>query len=263
MTDGDGNHPIVVPNADVWLAEGGVTSFPLQGRTNRFGAVSLGPIAKGPVVAAARADGFVARGAVSVPAELTTDLRIPLLRGAVLRGDVVDTDGRPSRARRSGSSARTPTTCRCRDARVGGFSARALRVGSFDSGAPHSDWRARRHARRGSTDPQGGRERCALVRATVTHRGSPGALGDVRERHVPRITHSAGSRPRSSGTRLTWMRQASWSLWRPAVKRPSGSCSVAAVPSRARSSTRSDDPSAERASRSPRCSAWSIERDDG
>jgi hypothetical protein len=94
VTDGDGDHPVVVANADVWLVEGGVGSFPLQGRTDRFGAVTLGPIAPGNVIASARADGFIARGAVPVPDDVTDAVRIPLLRGGTLRGTVVDSDGR-------------------------------------------------------------------------------------------------------------------------------------------------------------------------
>lgn len=95
VTDGEGDHPLVVPNADVLLVEGGVSSFPIQGRTGTFGTVSLGPVAPGQLVAAARADGFVARATVAVPEVLAGDVRIPLLRGATLRGDVVDSDGRP------------------------------------------------------------------------------------------------------------------------------------------------------------------------
>src|SRR5581483_1846101 len=37
VSDGDGDHPLLVPNADVLLVEGGVSSFPLRGRTNAFG----------------------------------------------------------------------------------------------------------------------------------------------------------------------------------------------------------------------------------
>jgi protocatechuate 3,4-dioxygenase beta subunit len=95
VTDGEGDHPIVVPNADVLLVEGGVSSFPIQGRTSKFGTVTLGPVPPGQFVAAARADGFVARASVAVPDVVTSDVRIPLLRGATLRGEVVDADGRP------------------------------------------------------------------------------------------------------------------------------------------------------------------------
>lgn len=95
VTDGEGDHPVVVPNADVLVVEGGVSSFPLQGRSDSFGKVTLGPVASGPVVAAARADGFVERGGIAVPDELKDAVRIPLVRGARLAGDVVDDQGRP------------------------------------------------------------------------------------------------------------------------------------------------------------------------
>jgi protocatechuate 3,4-dioxygenase beta subunit len=95
VTDGEGDSPVVVPNADVLLVEGGVSSFPLRGRTNGFGHVTLGPVAPGQLVAAARADGFVAKSTVTVPATITGDVRIPLVRGGTLRGDVVDREGRP------------------------------------------------------------------------------------------------------------------------------------------------------------------------
>jgi protocatechuate 3,4-dioxygenase beta subunit len=95
VSDGDGDHPLLVPNADVLLVEGGVSSFPLRGRTNAFGRVTLGPAAPGQLVAAARADGFVAKSTVAVPDSITEDVRIPLLRGGTLRGDVVDREGRP------------------------------------------------------------------------------------------------------------------------------------------------------------------------
>ncbi len=39
VTDGEGKSPIVVPNADVVLAEGGVSSFPIRGRTGTDGAL--------------------------------------------------------------------------------------------------------------------------------------------------------------------------------------------------------------------------------
>lgn len=94
VTDGEGDHPIVVPDADVLLVEGGVSSFPLQGRTDRFGRVTLGPVAPGSVMATARAEGFVSRATVAVPEETKEDVRIPLLRGATLKGVVVDAGDR-------------------------------------------------------------------------------------------------------------------------------------------------------------------------
>ncbi|HVU03904.1 MAG TPA: carboxypeptidase regulatory-like domain-containing protein [Polyangiaceae bacterium] len=95
VTDGEGDHPLVVADADVVLVEGGVSSFPLQGRTDRFGKVVLGPVPEGDFVVAARADGFVSRDAVVVPDVVKDDVRVPLLRGGTLRGEVVDADSRP------------------------------------------------------------------------------------------------------------------------------------------------------------------------
>lgn len=95
VTDGEGDHPLLVSGADVVVAEGGVSSFPIQGRTNAFGKVVLGPVARGMVMASASAEGFVARSTVDVPDVISGEVRIPLLRGAILEGEVVDSDGRP------------------------------------------------------------------------------------------------------------------------------------------------------------------------
>lgn len=95
VTDGEGDHPLVVAGADVVVVEGGVSSFPIQGRTSTFGKVVLGPVARGMVMASAGADGFVSRSTVDVPDVISSEVRIPLLRGAVLEGSVVDGDGQP------------------------------------------------------------------------------------------------------------------------------------------------------------------------
>jgi protocatechuate 3,4-dioxygenase beta subunit len=95
VTDGDGKSPALVPNADVVLTPGGVASFPLLGRTGSDGKVSLGPLPKGPATVGARAEGFVSSALVAVP-ELTKEpITVTLLRGATLRGDVVDGRGFP------------------------------------------------------------------------------------------------------------------------------------------------------------------------
>jgi hypothetical protein len=95
VTDGEGESPVVVPNADVVLVEGGLGSFPLHGRTGNDGTVRLGPIARGPATLAARATDFVGSPLVPVPDPLTDSVRVPLTRGATLRGDVVDAHDRP------------------------------------------------------------------------------------------------------------------------------------------------------------------------
>jgi hypothetical protein len=95
VTDGEGEHPVVVPNADVVLTPSGLASFPLRGRTGTDGKVTLGPVAPGPLTLAARAEGFVSGALVAVPEVTKEPVRIALLRGATLRGDVVDARGFP------------------------------------------------------------------------------------------------------------------------------------------------------------------------
>ena len=95
VTDGEGDSPVVVPSADVVLVEGGLSSFPMLGRTGADGTVTLGPLPRGPATLAARARGFVPRAAVPVPSELDGPVRIPLLRGGTVLGEVVDSKGNP------------------------------------------------------------------------------------------------------------------------------------------------------------------------
>jgi hypothetical protein len=95
VVDGDDENALVVPNADVVLAESGLSSFPLRGRTGSDGTVLLGPIGPGIATLAARAPEFVSSSAVAVPEKLDGPLRIPLVRGGSLLGEVVDTKDRP------------------------------------------------------------------------------------------------------------------------------------------------------------------------
>jgi protocatechuate 3,4-dioxygenase beta subunit len=95
VTDGDEENAVVVPSADVLLAESGISSFPLRGRTGQDGTVTLGPIAPGPATLAAAARDFVPRVAVPVPEPLEGPVRIALLRGATVRGEIVDSRGFP------------------------------------------------------------------------------------------------------------------------------------------------------------------------
>jgi hypothetical protein len=90
VTDGDGESPIVVPNADVVVVEDGLSSFPIRGRTGTAGTVVLGPISSGAATVSARAAEFVARGAVPIPEPLTGAVRVSLLRGGTIEGRVVD-----------------------------------------------------------------------------------------------------------------------------------------------------------------------------
>ncbi|HVJ14123.1 MAG TPA: carboxypeptidase regulatory-like domain-containing protein [Polyangiaceae bacterium] len=95
VTEGEGPNPLVVPGAEVVLAEGGLGSFPLRGRTGSDGKVTLGPISLGPATLAARAREFVGGGVVPVPDVLEEPVRVALLRGGTLRGEVVDSRGFP------------------------------------------------------------------------------------------------------------------------------------------------------------------------
>ncbi|MFZ5895993.1 MAG: carboxypeptidase regulatory-like domain-containing protein [Myxococcota bacterium] len=95
VTDGSGESAPVVPNADVVLVEGGLGAFPLRGRTGSDGRVSLGPISKAPATLGASAPDFVPGQLVAVPDVLEGPVRVPLLRGGTLRGDVVDAHDRP------------------------------------------------------------------------------------------------------------------------------------------------------------------------
>jgi protocatechuate 3,4-dioxygenase beta subunit len=90
VNDGDGDSPALVPNADVVLSSGGLGSFPLLGRTGTNGRVTLGPIPPGPASLAARAEGFVSSALVPVPEDTTEPVEVSLLRGATLKGTVVD-----------------------------------------------------------------------------------------------------------------------------------------------------------------------------
>src|SRR5262249_31626912 len=78
----------------VTLVEGGLSPFPLEGRTGKDGRARLGPIAPGSAVVAARAEGFVPRGAVPVP-ERGGEVDVPVAEAGVLTGKVVDARGYP------------------------------------------------------------------------------------------------------------------------------------------------------------------------
>jgi hypothetical protein len=95
VTDGEEEDALVVPAADVVLAESGLSSFPIRGRTGADGSVTLGPIAPGPATVAARAADFVSTSGAPVPDKLEGPVRVALLRGGTLRGEVVDSRDRP------------------------------------------------------------------------------------------------------------------------------------------------------------------------
>ena len=95
VTDGSGPNPHLVPNADVVLAEEGLSTFPLRGRSGSDGKVTLGPISNGPATLSGRAPDFVGSAIVAVPDVVTEPLRLALLRGGTLLGEVVDARGFP------------------------------------------------------------------------------------------------------------------------------------------------------------------------
>ncbi len=84
-----------IAQARLVLAEYGLSAFPVMAVTNAEGRATIGPLSPDPAFVSARAEGFIARGAVSVPDEGALTIR--LYRGGTVRGDVEDVDGRPIR----------------------------------------------------------------------------------------------------------------------------------------------------------------------
>jgi hypothetical protein len=85
-----------VRDARVTLAEGGLSPFPLEAVTDKFGRAVLGPIARGPATLSARADGFVPKAATSLEAGeggMNPEVKVALARGGVLLGKVTDARG--------------------------------------------------------------------------------------------------------------------------------------------------------------------------
>jgi len=93
VSDGDvdpeGREPPSIAHASVVLAEDGLSSFPLYGRTDDDGEVVLGPISATSAAVSARAEGFVPTSATRIEPE-DSEVRVPLLRGATIVGEVVD-----------------------------------------------------------------------------------------------------------------------------------------------------------------------------
>jgi hypothetical protein len=91
--EGDGAGPVA--DANLVLAEGGLSSFPLETKTDARGEATLGPIAPGKTYVSAQAARFVAKSGVEVPDGSDPVVTIVLVRGGVLSGDVVDARGFP------------------------------------------------------------------------------------------------------------------------------------------------------------------------
>lgn len=95
VTDGAADDAEPIAGARVTLAEDGLSSFPLEATTDAKGHARLGPTASGAATLAARADGFVPRGAVPVPDPPPPETRIALVRAGAVTGRVVDASGYP------------------------------------------------------------------------------------------------------------------------------------------------------------------------
>lgn len=95
VTDGASGDASPIAGAELVLVEEGLSPFPLQGRTGPDGRVSLGPVPVGGGALNVTADGFVPESGVAVPREGAAEIRVALLRGGRLVGQVVDTEGTP------------------------------------------------------------------------------------------------------------------------------------------------------------------------
>ena len=95
VVDGEGDDAPPVARAEVVMAEDGLSSFPRRALTDASGEVWLGPVGTHPITLGARADGFVARAGVRLAAGDRGPVRVSLVRGGVLTGEVVDRRGDP------------------------------------------------------------------------------------------------------------------------------------------------------------------------
>jgi carboxypeptidase family protein/PDZ domain-containing protein len=95
VTDGAAANATPVAGADVVLVEDGLSPFPLEGRTDSAGRVTLGPLPPRPAVINARAQGFVAQNGLPVARDASGEIQIGLLRAGRVLGEVVDAAGLP------------------------------------------------------------------------------------------------------------------------------------------------------------------------
>ncbi len=93
VTNGVAGDARPIADARVMLAEGGLSPFPLEGKTGGDGRVTLGPFARGGAAISVSADGFVPRGAIAVPEPSPAEFRVGLSRAGTLLGRVVDGRG--------------------------------------------------------------------------------------------------------------------------------------------------------------------------
>ena len=95
VVDGEEEGAKGIAGASLVLSEGGLSSFPLEGKTDARGGATLGPIAPGDAYLSARAPGFVARTGVPMKNGPPVEVVVALVRGATLLGEVVDSRGFP------------------------------------------------------------------------------------------------------------------------------------------------------------------------
>ena len=95
VVDGEEKGAKGVAGASLVLSEGGLSSFPLEGKTDARGGATLGPIAAGRRLSLGARTGFVARTGVPIANGPPVEVVVPLVRGATLHGEVVDSRGFP------------------------------------------------------------------------------------------------------------------------------------------------------------------------
>lgn len=83
-----------LPSAQVVLAEGGLSPFPLEAVTNDEGVAVIRPVAPTKVTLGASAEGYVPRSGIGLDPTDAGEVDIVLLRGGMLVGEVVDGRGR-------------------------------------------------------------------------------------------------------------------------------------------------------------------------
>ncbi|MEO8876466.1 MAG: carboxypeptidase regulatory-like domain-containing protein [Polyangiaceae bacterium] len=84
-----------IEGAAVTVAESGVSPFPLEAVSDKTGSARIGPILPLFATVSARAESFVAPGALTLPDPLPAEIPIVLTRAGVLEGRVVDARGFP------------------------------------------------------------------------------------------------------------------------------------------------------------------------
>jgi hypothetical protein len=95
VVEGDADQGRPVPGAQLVLAEDGLSSFPREALTDDQGQATIGPIGARGGVLGVRAEGFVPRSGVRVPASQDGPVVVSLVRGARLVGEVVDSHDFP------------------------------------------------------------------------------------------------------------------------------------------------------------------------